>query len=59
MGIEIIVSPYPKKEIQAVCKNCNQIVHLTTWGSYLDFKKKKAKFDKYKVCTFCNKKDGE
>ena len=53
--IEITVITQPKKQMIATCNKCNTVLHTDTWGVYSEYKKKREKFSKYKVCPFCDK----
>lgn len=55
--IEVSVLVHPKKEIQAVCRNCGKVVHSATWGTYADYKAKRKKFDEYTTCPYCKKEN--
>jgi hypothetical protein len=55
---KIIVSTlhHPQKKIIATCVDCKKIIHAVEWSDYVDYKKKRKKFDNYTVCPYCANK---
>ena len=52
--IEIKTEAYPKKGLKAVCSECGYVVCEMEWGSYSDYRCKKAKLmKKYSFCQKC------